>query len=74
MVRTAGQEGMYAVYLLQQHHESQFVLHGVAPQAKHMVTSIPQRLSMAICRPNQEGNMFDRLELPAAHPAFKLSG
>ena len=65
---------MHAVYLLQQHHKRQLVLHGVLTQAEHMVTGGTQRGGMTICRADKEGHMLHRLQLPLAHLAFKLAG
>ena len=73
MVRAAREQGVDAVDLLEQDDKGEFMLHRVAPQAKHMVAGITQRLGMPICRTDEEGHMLHRLELPATHTAFKLA-
>ena len=73
MVGGAGEEGVHAINLLQQHHEGQLMLHGVAPQAEHMVAGCAESGGVTICRADEESHVLDRLELPAAHAGFQLA-
>ena len=74
MVGRAGKESVHAVNLLQQHHEGELMLHGVAPEGQNVVTGLAQGRGVAIRRADEESNVFYRAHLPIFGAFFKLAG
>ena len=74
VVGGAGQEGVNSVDLFEQDNEGEFVLHGVATKAEDVIAGGAKSRGVTISSADEEGDVFDGLELPAADLGFEFAG